>query len=394
MRELSAKERNRVKSLTDKSVEFALIQPTKTGLEKSILDATGAVRNYLSDRGVHEYARQAQGYENRKQMRAFLLGDDEMVWSTASLYRPQTKKGDPRIWFSNLRRLSDPDDILALIVDGESLYVVNITKSDIAFLCDRQRGPIGELVNRLAAFANAIPNELLAKLRALAAAGPLTSVMDRRADTAIGRTIETALGISMNARPEPDYKGIELKSSRDSAKHNRRTLFAKVPDWQTSNFKSSAALLDAFGYDTPTGKKLNCTVSSRGPNPQSLYLSLDRSLDRLDERSNRRSPPHVATWSMQTLRNALVEKHNETFWITADCSISDDREKFQLRSVCHTRQPILPQFDLLIEQGEITVDHLIKRSKDGRVSERGPLFKISPRSFPLLFPPSKNYDLL
>jgi len=46
MRQLSGIEINRIKLLTEKSVELCLIEPAETGLEKSIMDATGSVRTY------------------------------------------------------------------------------------------------------------------------------------------------------------------------------------------------------------------------------------------------------------------------------------------------------------------------------------------------------------
>ena len=42
------------------------------------------------------------------------------------------------------------------------------------------------------------------------------------------------------------------------------------------------------------------------------------------------------------------------------------------------------QFDDLLEEGHISVDHLIKR-KEGRVSEKGPLFKLPKQHIPSLF---------
>lgn len=69
------------------------------------------------------------------------------------------------------------------------------------------------------------------------------------------------------------------------------------------------------------------------------------------------------------------------------------KEYFQYKKVEHTRKPIVSQFDILLEQGFITLDHLIKRKADGRVNEKGPLFKIRPDALALLFPPSKIYDL-
>ena len=47
MRQLTKTEINRLKILTENSIELTLIEPTATGLEKSIMDATGTVREYL-----------------------------------------------------------------------------------------------------------------------------------------------------------------------------------------------------------------------------------------------------------------------------------------------------------------------------------------------------------
>ncbi len=57
-------------------------------------------------------------------------------------------------------------------------------------------------------------------------------------------------------------------------------------------------------------------------------------------------------------------------------------------------KPIVSQFDILLEQGIITLDHLIKRTASGKVVEKGPLFKIKPTGLGLLFPPSMVYNLL
>ena len=69
-------------------------------------------------------------------------------------------------------------------------------------------------------------------------------------------------------------------------------------------------------------------------------------------------------------------------------------EHFQFKKVEHTKKPIVSQFDILVEQGIITLDHLIKRNSSGRVVEKGPLFKIKPNALNLLFPPSEIYDLI
>ncbi len=213
------------------------------------------------------------------------------------------------------------------------------------------------------------------------------------ADTAIGRTLETLLGIDINSSKKPDYKGIELKSYRDK-RGNRKNLFAQVPDWNLSKFKNSAEILDAFGYDRGEDFKLYCTVSSLVRNSQGLKLKMDTDINQLIENSNKSNIGDFVVWGLETLHNRLLEKHNETFWIAADSISINGLEHFQYKKVEHTKKPIVSQFDILIEQGIITLDHLIKRKSAGSVVEKGPLFKIKPNALGLLFPPSQLYSLI
>ena len=94
------------------------------------------------------------------------------------------------------------------------------------------------------------------------------------------------------------------------------------------------------------------------------------------------------------MHKRLLEKHNETFWVATDTLIIDNKEHFIYKSVEHTKKPIVSQFDILLEQGIITLDHLIKRTPVGKVVEKGPIFKIKPNALNMLFPPSQTYNLL
>lgn len=398
LRPLTDTERRRIKRLTAESVDITLIQPTRTGLEKSILDATAPVRNFLRDRDIHDYELQGQGAtENGVKIEALLLNEHSATNSTASLYRPKTKTGDPRIWFTKLPAYADPDDMLAITANDSRLVVVNLTKVDIDHVLDVQRsGALWEILSQIDSKATEVADELLERLRAIARSGLVPSVMDARADTAVGRTLETALGIAINSAKEPDYRGIELKSYRRArgARENRKTLFAQVPNWDISKFKSSREILDNFGYWRESDFKLYCTVSTRKSNSQGLSFSLDDKAGFLNEVSDKREIGAFASWHLKDLRESLAKKHNETFWVSADVQEVDGHDHFRFRDVIHTRKPIASQFDILVEQGEITMDHLIKRNSKGRVSEKGPLFKINSQSLELLFPPSKTYALV
>lgn len=397
LRSLTETEQRRIKRLTAKSVDITLIQPTRTGLEKSILDATAPVRNFLRDRDIHDYELQGQGAtEHGVKIEAVLMDECSATRSTASLYRPKTKTGDPRIWFTKLPAYADPDDMLAITAHEGQLVVVNLTKVDIDHVLDvQQSGALWELLSEVDAEATEVANELLERLRAIARTGLVPSVMDARADTAIGRTLETALGIAINSAKEPDYKGIELKSYRRArgSRENRKTLFAQVPNWEISKFKSSREILDNFGYWRDADFKLYCTVSTRTSNSQGLSFAIDDKGGMLNEVSDKREIGAFASWYLKDLRESLSKKHNETFWVSADVKELGGHDHFRFRDVIHTRKPIASQFDILVEQGEITMDHLIKRNAKGRVSEKGPLFRINSPALELLFPPSKTYAL-
>ena len=391
MRQLSEIEIDRIKILTENSVELCLIEPTETGLQKSIMDATGSVRNFLKSKNIHDFALQNQGQENKIQIRSKLITSSNLENSVASLYRPNTKNGDPRIWFKGLVNYSKANDVLGLFEFEEILYVLNITRIDLSQLLNSSTtNPLKELVNEINNTANEVAEELLILLNKISTRGPVPAML--KADTAIGRTLETLLGIDINSSKKPDYKGIELKSYRDK-KGNRKNLFAQVPDWNLSKFKSSAEILNNFGYNRGDDFKLYCTVSSLVRNSQGLTLKMDSKINQLLENSDKSHIGDFITWNLDTLHNRLLEKHNETFWIAADSIMINNLEHFQFKKVEHTKKPIVTQFDILLEQGIITLDHLIKRKPTGSVVEKGPIFKIKPNALDLLFPPSQSYNL-
>ena len=392
MRSLTIQEQNKIKVLTKNQVSLSLIEPTATGLKKSIMDATGSVRSFLKTNNIHDYDSQGQGPENKVMVPALIYEDLRTINSNASLYRPRTKNGDPRIWFSGLTKIANPNDIVAIIYYEGQFHVFNLTRLDIeGILKSDIHSPLKELILEINGKANEISLELLGLLREVAHRGPILSMVD--ADTSVGRTLETLLGIHINSSKQPDYKGIELKSFR-SSRGNRKNLFAQVPDWNLSKFKSSAEILDNFGYWRGDDFKLYCTVSAITKNSQGLSLNLDQDIKQLIENSDKPEVGDFVVWPLETLHNRLLEKHKETFWVEADSTYIDGKEYFQYTLVEHTKSPIVSQFDLLIDQGIITLDHLIKRNQQGRVVEKGPLFKIKPSGIDLLFPPSEKYLLV
>ncbi len=204
MRQLTNVEIERIKLLTEKSVEITLIEPTVTGLDKSIMDATGSVRSYLKDKNIHDYELQNQGPESKIQVNSYLIGSDALINSAASLYRPNTKKGDPRIWFKGLGSYAKANDILGIISYENDLYVVNVTQIDFESLIKGiANNPLKELVNDINSLSRVVADELLMLLKEISLKGAIPAML--KADTAIGRTLETLLGININSSKQPDY---------------------------------------------------------------------------------------------------------------------------------------------------------------------------------------------
>ncbi|PTP11649.1 hypothetical protein CWO27_22400 [Vibrio sp. 10N.286.51.C3] len=371
-----------IKSLTQFGIEFALFAPTKVGLQKSILDATNSVRTLFEIEAFHDYESQEQGPEYKITTDAFFLSNDGVIKTRASLYRPHTKTGDPRMWFKGLHKFAAPDDQIAVIIYNRSPYLLNLSCIDL----ERESSDIKSFFSNLQTQRNSVANELLEKLKVLAKT-PFASL--RSGDTAIGYTLESMLGIEANSSKQPDYKGIELKAGR-SVK-TRTSLFAQVADWDMSPCKNSAEILNKYGYERGEDFKLYCTLSTQKENPQGLSFIYDQTKDELQEWHHKTEL--VAVWPGSLLRKRLKEKHAETFWVQATSEVIGGIEHFQLINVTHTSSPIASQLMPLIQSGVITMDHLIKRNAKGRVSEKGPLFKMNKSDLELLFPAPTTYTL-
>lgn len=392
---------------TRKGLDVGLVVPTETGMGKSIMDATANVRDFLKASGIHDFESQPQGTEHKRLIPTRLVTSAGIVGTMTSLYRPVTKQGDPRLWIYGLAQHAHPGNVLVLIAVGsDELLVINASNAglvpgvsprqgDYVRISDALSVDLDQLLAPLLAGTQTVAVELLGLIR------DLSNIWHRgipgaRRDTEVGRLLEELLGIHTNSSRQPDYKGIEIKAGRKGGK-NRQTLFAKVPTWSISHLKSSAAILDEFGYERATDKysrQLRCTVSSRGPNSQGLFLALNGDQSQLLENSHRLDMPKVVAWQVQDLKQALATKHPETFWVTAASRRADECEEFRYEHVLHTRKPMVNALPALLESGVVTLDHLITRDLKGKVSEQGPLFKMWRKDMDLLFPPGELYSLL
>ena len=396
MRDFNDFECRNVEFLVGKQIQYATIQITETGLKKSILDATAPVRAYFVENNIHDYEKQPQGQENKRVVDTRILTLSGMHETKSSLYRPVTKKGDPRMWVYGIGNYIKADEIFALIAYGGILYVINLSQIDVVAAFNSSIDtPIKDLVNSVYTQATSVSEELLGMIRDRMSDWLPAEIM---ADTGIGRTVETVLGIPMNDSKKADYKGIELKSKRIGS-NTTGALFTNTPDWNLSKCKSSREIADKYGYRRSglDRNTLQVTVSAVKPNAQGLglevnwkdeWLEMNHFALQANDNGKFTKLHDVSVWTLLHLHERLAEKHHETFWIDVESRIKGSVEEFRVTTIEHTKNPLLPQFDVLLEQGKIKLDLMLSRP-----SGRGDTysFKMSKKWRPLLFPESETY---
>lgn len=389
MRPFTAFEQENLKILVNHNVKFTQVEITPTGLEKGILDSTAPMRAYFIEEGVHNYEEQLQGQEHKVMRDAVILTETGQHTTQVSFYRPTTKKGDPRMWIYKLGSYTEGNDIHVLFYFESKLYSINITHINIAACYNSSIiTPIKEILMEIYQRGNSISEELLGKFRSVSGQWFESEVM---ADTGIGRTIETFLGISMNSDKTPDYKGIELKSHREKRSSKKNVLFTQTPDWDISALKSGRDIVAKYGYLTEDGRMTyQNTVQCAPPNSQDLFLNVNQLKALLELQAHKNRVEDVAAWRLLNLHQRLTVKHHETFWIEVENVKHDNKEFFCYKRIEHTRNPNVGQFDVLLEQNLITVDLLLCRpSGNGDTYS----FKIKKKGMPLLFPESVIYTI-
>lgn len=380
-------------------VPVAFLVPTETGYYKSIMDATGPVRELLKSSGVHDYTTQNQGPDFKVIVRSYFVSSDHVTETSASLYRPITKKGDPRIWFSHLKQYCNPCDLLAIIVIDGSLYVFNLSNTAV------RTSLLGysyayDILAESSRRGASVAEELLERITAIHHMGFLESITP--GDPGVGDTLEHALGINRNNSREPDYKGIELKTSRLTRNgaargRTRNTLFAKVPD----KGLTYREIVERYGRSQiPRGAteprlQLYETFRVNRVNAYGLTVEVDSTNDELVilyvHPDGRKS--YVSSWHLQTLRDALLNKHHETFWVKAVSETRHGTEYFRYDTILHTKNPNVSLLAPLIEAGKITFDLAAHIDPDGSWRDHGVLFKMLPEDLPLLLGTPTVYNL-
>jgi len=359
------------------------------------MDATKEVRSFLLKKGVHNYDTQRQGQSHKVSIKTTVFSKEGIKETSISLYRPETKSGDPRIWILGLKELADPTDLLAIGQSNDGLVVINCSKTNLDDLLNVNNSTFWDLFSSQRFELNDRAIELLSKLEDIGGKGFIKTL--RKGDAGVGFTLETLLGIQANSSQKPDYKGIELKSARNRGrKGNRTTIFSKVPNWKKSRLKGTKYILNERGYYAAEKERFQLfhSFSTAGPNSLGMYLRIDDDNLYQDYVDSKNNVTNDVQWELDVLRHSLLSKHQETFWVYADVNGKGANEEFRYSQAKYTSGPDEIRLSLLLASGTVTIDYTIKGLPNGSAKDQGYLFKIKPDDLELLFSTPREYSLI
>lgn len=378
------------------------------------MDATLETRKFLKTSGIHDFEEQKKGQDHKQIISTTLVAGDRIEETKTSLYRPETKNGDPRICVYNLKRHTNAGDLLALTKSPTGLTIINCSKTNLDRLLSLQTQQSIDNSDKIqetrSNYLDTIKNrqliipellhsgeflELLSKLKEISKQGFIESM--RPGDTGVGFTLETLLGIQANSSQSPDYKGIEIKSSRQrTEKAGQTTVFSQVPDWSISTLKGSKYLLNKHGRYNEKKKRrqLFHEISATTYNSYGLKLEIDHAHGLLHQVFISGDTKETdVSWAISKLKERLLEKHKETAWVSAKTKNTGSREEFWYNRLKHTAKVDAEALPTLLEAGAITVHYLIKETPTGGAKDQGYLFKTSHKNLDLLFSEIEEIDL-
>ena len=437
-RNLTPKEERVFRIITDLFPDAALLYPSKTGLEKSILDAHASLRYLLAKSAYHDFSKQKKGEANKVYRPMLACTHGASFSYDLALYRPLTKDGDPRLWpsivdkklgvFSKFRqsffpgnafsKLCKPDDLFAVfelsgilvllrladvslpvpaMLGVNELTLSGIEKGFVSWYAENLVKEVGGRTH-LEENAKGYKYSSRASSELSVPAGEQDDFVVREiigkfkvhagkyieshgsGDMAVGKTVEWMLGVSANSSKDPDYKGIEIKSARAGQSKNKlTTLFSKTPDRTLSKMRPYQVILEYGWIDEETGKKhAHVSVGSKEHphNKCGFYTRLSDDCLHLEMWHERGREP-MFVWSLEKIKSALLKKHRRTLWVSVDSKKEGKIERFKVLHAKLTGTPDFQAFIDLICSGNVTVDLTMTLKENQKaVRDHGYLFRI------------------
>ncbi len=365
--------------------EFIFIRMTETMHNKSIIDANASLRMFLNDTFGIDYSNIEQGSEHKVIGSCDLLTPEGVIEVEISYYRPETKKGDPRFWIYGIKKVVFPDDMFIFTSYNDKPLIIPLKWSFEDF--DKL---ISNLFSSYKISLSDVQKELVDKLMSVYEKGWIKTL--RVGDTGVGFTFETLLKIKANSSKEPDFKGIEIKTSRKNGNNNLQTLFSKTPEW--GEYKNRGELVIDRGYwdEDKSRYSLYMTINALNPNSKGWKLKIDYDEEKIYILQNNNKTVY---YDFRILKSALETKHKETLFIKAEVrnknNAQDPNEEFYYNEAFLCIGSSFVSFLSLIEKGLVSLDFAIHHDpKTKKTRDHGFLWRMNSQYIPMLFKEHKK----
>jgi len=239
--------------------------------------------------------------------------------------------------------------------------------------------------------------KLVKALKLLCAMGPIVACGS--GSSAVGKTMQNYLGIRHKIVERNKLFGYTITSTISKYNSGGRTnLFAKVPDWNLSRFKSTNEFVMQFGReDVERGyqKSLFCTVNSLNKNSFGLQLKVDTGKRSLEEWGYLDNGGSLAVkWCLEKLERRL-SKLGKTAIVRAVPIDLNGYKAFHYRYLDLLGAPEISSFLDLLGSGGVEIDHCISmKYGSNSAREQGPLFKIRSDSLGEMYTGIRRFDLM
>jgi hypothetical protein len=222
--------------------------------------------------------------------------------------------------------------------------------------------------------------ELVKALRQLEQQGYIPA--SRGGPTAIGHTLELALGLKESNIQIPDLGGrVEIKSARRTST-SLITLFTfNRGAW----LMRQREVIETYGYydQQHRRKALYSTVWANAPNKQGFILQVDRANQSII--LQHASEP-IACWSAYRLTGALLYKLGKVLYVIADSRVSRrEFEEFHYNEAYLLEDPSPENFLAAFEESKVCIDLRLHLKKGGAVRNHGTGFRIRQNALDSLF---------
>lgn len=125
-RELTTEESEKIAVIEGLGIDNELLFVTKTGLNKSILDATAPLVKLLKEKKIHNYDIQKQGSEHKVVLPCLIQSRGNLEETKVSLYCANAR-GDKRFWPGRFRDFAEPEEVFSLFIENGNITLFNLS---------------------------------------------------------------------------------------------------------------------------------------------------------------------------------------------------------------------------------------------------------------------------